>query len=404
MKKKILVLMALMMSVGMYAQKFEVIREYPFDDFLQYYEEWPDDIGYSSPGLVEIVSFKNRLLVMNDAKYKCFYGDEKYEIIPEYIYHDFKVINNVLYINFKDTIGVYFDSLDINKPNYILPIDKKEFPTFVLTANFMSEGMVFAQTDYDELVSWKLLGEGKSEYYNAKKTEELLEEGLAEKVGLNIYSNDIYFGENCVTCDKAPYVKAKIPMKILDEKYKDFPIRKYGKGFHYLGTDKNCLSYFYYLNDPTQVTGLAERSGEAFVVNIVCADNFEKTFQTVATLPAGDWDPERRAGGLIARCSQCIDEEGNVYFTDCSKEKGVYQIKKLTNTWSKELGYSERKIGRMTANRIPLYKAKKINSENNGYNYEHEYLWILESGKKWSKVRKVDGREGYVETKYIRFN
>ena len=43
MKKKILVLMALIMSVGMYAQKFEVIREYPFDDFLQYYEEWPDD-------------------------------------------------------------------------------------------------------------------------------------------------------------------------------------------------------------------------------------------------------------------------------------------------------------------------------------------------------------------------
>ena len=71
-----------MMSVGMYAQKFEVIREYPFDDFLQYYEEWLDDIGYSSPGLVEIVSFKNRLLVMNNSKYQWFYGDEKYKIIP----------------------------------------------------------------------------------------------------------------------------------------------------------------------------------------------------------------------------------------------------------------------------------------------------------------------------------
>ena len=58
----------------------------------------------------------------------------------------------------------------------------------------------------------------------------------------------------------------------------------------------------------------------------------------------------------------------------------------------------------MTANRIPLYEKKDTRSENNGYNYEHEYLWVLKSGEKWSKVRKVDGREGYVETKYIRFN
>ena len=58
----------------------------------------------------------------------------------------------------------------------------------------------------------------------------------------------------------------------------------------------------------------------------------------------------------------------------------------------------------MTANRIPLYEAKDTGSENNGYNYEHEYLWVLEQEEEWSKVRKVDGREGYVETKYIRFN
>lgn len=90
--------------------------------------------------------------------------------------------------------------------------------------------------------------------------------------------------------------------------------------------------------------------------------------------------------------------------TNCNKEKGVYQIKKLTNTWSKELGYSERIIGRMNANRIPLYEAKKTSAENNGYNYEYEYLWVLEKTKTWCKVRKVDGREGYVETKYIRFN
>ena len=406
MKKTILMLLvAITMGVSAVAQKFEVIREYPFDDFLQYYEEWPDDDGYEAPGITNMVNIAGDIYIYIENKNEWVKADK-----TEYKQTSLKEVGihtqteEVMYVKEKNKrLKIYINKIDFGSPSYILDLEPNTYYKGSKCVYF-TEGMVFAQTNNDKLMSWKLLGEGKSEYYNAEKTEELLEEGLAEKVGLNIYSNDIYFGENCITRDKAPYVKAKIPMKILDEKYKDLTVRQYGKGFIYIGTDKNGLSYFYYLNDPTQVTGQAERSGEPLVVNIVCADNFEKTFQTVATLPAGDWDPERRAGGLIARCSQCIDEEGNVYFTDCSKEKGVYQIKKLTNTWSKELGYSERKIGRMTANRIPLYEKKDTRSENNGYNYEHEYLWVLESGKKWSKVRKVDGREGYVETRYIRFN
>ncbi len=403
MKKTILMLLvAITMGVSAVAQKFEVIREYPFDDFLQYYEEWIDDIGYSSPGLVEIVSFKNRLLVMNDAKYQWFYGDEKYKIIPEYVYHEMKVINGILFVSFKDKIGVYINKLDIEKPDYLLPIDKKEFPTFVLTANFMSEGMVFAQTSEDELVSWKLLGEGKSEYYNAEKTQEMLDSGLAEKVGLttNEYGSTFFFGEFDATSGIGPNFHNIVSnVTIKTEKYKTF---KNLRSFKYIGCDKEGIGYFYRFKY-NGVKYALEDPDNPIIVLIGVLDPWTKEVNVIE-LPAGDWDPERRAGGLIARCSQCIDEEGNVYFTDCSKEKGVYQIKKLTNTWSKELGYSERKIGRMTANRIPLYKAKKINSENNGYNYEHEYLWVLESGKKWSKVRKVDGREGYVETRYIRFN
>ena len=402
MKKTILAIICVLMCLRVVAQKFEVIWEHPFDDFLQYYEEWPDDIGYNSPGLSSMLKFKDTIVVKNNSKDEWFYAEDTYKKISKKIGDERKVINGVMYLDLEDSIGVYVDSTDIYKPDYILEYCN-DF-SYVPSVKFMSEGMIFAQTSEDKLISWKLLGEGKSEYYNAEKTEELLEEGLAEKVGLNEFIGCIYFGENCVTQDIAPYVKVTSTMKILDEKYKDLAIRKYIEGFIYIGTDKNGLSYFYYLNDPTQVTGQAERSGEPLVVNIVCADNFEKTFQTVATLPTGDWDPSRNAGGLIARCSQCIDEEGNVYFTDCSKEKGVYQIKKLTNTWSKELGYSERIIGRMNANRIPLYEAKKTSAENNGYNYEHEYLWVLEQEEEWSKVRKVDGREGFVETKYIRFN
>ena len=406
MKKTILVFMlAITMGVSAVAQKFEVIWEHAFDDFFEYYEEWPDDIGYGQPGIGEIFNKRGENYIFNDANGYWIRANDVTNRKESYgfIYGE---KNGILFLKFKDGLHLYIESQEIGKPDYVLKVEGTEkykgWPSS--QAIYFTEGMVFAQTNNDKLMSWKLLGNGKSEYYNAEKTQEMLDSGLAEKLGYSEFYGSIYFGENCVTRDTAPYVKVTSTMTILDEKYKELPIRKYIKGFIYLGTDKNGLSYFYYLNDPTQVTGLAERSGEALVVNIVCADNFEKTFQTVATLPAGDWDPSRNAGGLIARCSQCIDEEGNVYFTDCSKEKGVYQIKKLTNTWSKELGYSERKIGKMTANRIPLYEKKDTSSENNGYNYEHEYLWVLKSGEKWSKVRKVDGREGYVETRYIRFN
>ena len=405
MKKKILVLMALIMSVGMYAQKFEVIWETVFDNYFEYYEEWPDDMGYGPPGIYYLREINDEMYAFSMSSSSWFEVKMPYEIKKDYGNGYIRQFNNnkSSYFLRNGEIRIYLEDFEYEKYDYLLKIEEgiylKDYQTIYYT-----EDMVFFQTNEDKLISWKLLGNGKSEYYNAEKNQEMLDSGLAEKLGYSEFYGSIYFGENCVTRDTAPYVKVTSTMTILDEKYKELPIRKYIKGFIYLGTDKNGLSYFYYLNDPTQVTGLAERSGEALVVNIVCADNFEKTFQTVATLPARDWDPERRAGGLIARCSQCIDEEGNVYFTDCSKEKGVYQIKKLTNTWSKELGYSERKIGRMTANRIPLYEKKDTSSENNGYNYEHEYLWVLESGKKWSKVRKVDGREGYVETKYIRFN
>ena len=42
----------------MNAQKFEVIQEYSFDVFFQYYEEWPDDEGYGQPGLGGFKSIK----------------------------------------------------------------------------------------------------------------------------------------------------------------------------------------------------------------------------------------------------------------------------------------------------------------------------------------------------------
>ena len=401
MKKAILVvLVALIMCVNMNAQKFEVIQEYAFDDFLQYYEEWPDDEGYNPSGLTFMLSYKDNFLLKNSSNSQWFYSEEKYRKIEKKITDIHKVVNGIMYISFEDSVGVYIESSDIRKPDYLLSIDKKEFPDYIPDVKFMSEGMVFAQTTERTLISWKLLENGKSEYYNAKQTQEMLDSGLAKKLGLtkNKSGSTFYFGEFNITSGYGPnYSKIINSLTFKTPGYEDRTTLQYWGTF--IGTDKQGLSYYYESN----LTDSDYNGKDLLHVNIAVLDPWTKEVNIIE-LPAGDWDPSRNAGGLIARCSQCIDEDGNVYFTDCNKEKGVYQIKKLTNTWSEELGYSKRIIGRVNANQIPLYKSKKTSSETNGYNYEHEFLWVLEKGKTWCKVRKVDGREGFIETKYIDFN
>ena len=404
MKKTILMLLvAITMGVSVVAQKFEVIWETVFDNYFEYYEEWPDDMGYGPPGIYYLRKINDKMYAFSMSSSSWFEVKVPYEIKKNYGNGYIRGFNNnkSSYFLRNGEIRIYLEDFEYEKYDYLLKIEEgiylKDYETIYYT-----EDMVFFQTNNDKLISWKLLGEGKSEYYNAEKTEELLEEGLAEKVGLttNARRTNFFFGEFNATSGSGPnYSKIKEELTIKTPGYDEY---EGVLGFHYIGTDKTGLSYYwgYKYNG---VTVAIRDPYNPIEVLIAVLDPWEKEVNIIE-LPAGDWDPERRAGGLIARCSQCIDEEGNVYFTDCSKEKGVYQIKKLTNTWSKELGYSERKIGRMTANRIPLYEKKDTRSENNGYNYEHEYLWVLESGKKWSKVRKVDGREGYVETKYIRFN
>ena len=384
----------------MNAQKFEVIQEYAFDDFLQYYEEWPDDEGYNPSGLTFMLSYKDNFLLKNSSNSQWFYSEEKYRKIEKKITDIHKVVNGIMYISFEDSVGVYIESSDIRKPDYLLSIDKKEFPDYIPDVKFMSEGMVFAQTTERTLISWKLLENGKSEYYNAKQTQEMLDSGLAKKLGLtkNKSGSTFYFGEFNITSGYGPnYSKIINSLTFKTPGYEDRTTLQYWGTF--IGTDKQGLSYYYESN----LTDSDYNGKDLLHVNIAVLDPWTKEVNIIE-LPAGDWDPSRNAGGLIARCSQCIDEDGNVYFTDCNKEKGVYQIKKLTNTWSEELGYNKRIIGRVNANQIPLYKSKKTSSETNGYNYEHEFLWVLEKGKTWCKVRKVDGREGFIETKYIDFN
>ena len=108
-----------------------------------------------------------------------------------------------------------FSAQDIKKKvDYVLKIegtDKyKGWP--YSQAIYFTEGMVFAQTSDNKLISWKLLENGKSEYYNAKQTQEMLDSGLAKKLGLtkNKSGSTFYFGEFNITSGYGPnYSKIK---------------------------------------------------------------------------------------------------------------------------------------------------------------------------------------------------
>ena len=402
MKKAILfVLLSFILCVNLYAQRFEVIWECPFDKNFEYYEEWPDDEGYGPAGIYYLQDISGKIYAFSMSSSNWFEAKNPYEIKEEYGNGYIRVFNNnkSCYFLRNGEIRIYLDDFVYENYDYLLKIEEgvyiKDYHTIYYT-----EDMIFFQTSDNKLISWKLLENGKSEYYNAKQTQEMLDSGLAKKLGLtkNKSGSIFYFGEFNITSGYGPnYANIINSLTFKTPGYEDRTTVQYWGTF--IGTDKQGLSYYYESN----LTDSDYNGKDLLHVNIAVLDPWTKEVNIIE-LPAGDWDPSRNAGGLIARCSQCIDEDGNVYFTDCNKEKGVYQIKKLTNTWSEELGYNKRIIGRVNANQIPLYKSKKTSSETNGYNYEHEFLWVLEKGKNWCKVRKVDGREGYVETKYIDFN
>ena len=58
-------------------------------------------------------------------------------------------------------------------------------------------------------------------------------------------------------------------------------------------------------------------------------------------------------------------------------------------------------VGQVTTNHVALRNEPSEKSEYNGYNYENDYVQILETKGDWSRVHKLDGREGWMESKYI---
>lgn len=405
MKKLMITSLFLLCNCFIFAQRFEIIKEIKFGEPIRYYEKW-DPIEGSNPGIYQIQNWKGQIILFDTDNHKYInlfdYNQEKkynslYNIVSYNQNDEMLVLGERGSIN---KIDIYKNSQNIQVPDYTIDFTNiKDKITFTL---YNTDNKIFAKLSNNTFVYWELLAEGKTLFHDDKQTKYELENGLAEHIGLNKVGSQIYFGENCVTGKKAPnFSKYWKNIIIKHDKY-EWLSSSFSTAFSYEGTDKRGLSYYSAVGNGFNID-LSTHPEIPFEYIVAVLDPWtHEVF--IVELPEGDWNPARNSKGFIAMNSSCIDFEGNFYLTDCNKEKGCYEIKKLSNDWIKQYDFYKREIGIMNANHIPLYNELKSTADNNGYNFEHEYLWILEHKKDWCKVRKVDGREGWVETKYISFN
>ena len=404
MKKNILIVLFLIIASSCFAQKFEVIKELRFGHPIEYYEESDPNEGKTA-GIASICFKDNVFYILDNSKDTWIsLADINDKYTAQYLDGAIKTtFNNGVYLygNFKEgyELNLIIKNKELNYPDYRIIVQEKidEFSSIIY-----SENRLFS-TKYDKsLIYWELLPEGKTIYHAAEQTKKEMEDGLAEQLGIQEKWGGIYFGENRITNTEAPlFNEIANEVVIKTTKYSYLPSGSW-IWWSCLGTDKKGITYYFSWWADEESSKAEKNPDIPFKLYFGALDSWNKEFY-ITELPEGDWNPPRNKNGFIAVCSQCIDEDGNIYFTDCNKEKGCYEIKKLSNDWVKKYDFYNREVGRMNANHIPLQTTANQSSNNNGYNFDHEYLWILEHGKDLCKVRKVDGREGYVETKYINF-
>lgn len=402
MKKLILSVIFLLNTIFIFAQKFEVTKEIKFGQPIKYYENW-DPVEGGNPGIYQMQSWKNQLILFDTDNHFYFNlenPNQKREYKSLYNILSFSQNDEILVLGEKGSINkidIYTKSKNITQPDYSIDYsDVKDKFSFSL---YYTENKLFSNGN-SGLIYWELLPDGKTKFHNATQTKQEMENGLAEHLGISIDDEGLYFGDTSVSFTNPPnYKNYWKEVSIVTEQYQSFG-KKFGGC---MGVDKRGLAYFNLYKNSANDKRPLKNPNLPIQVYISVLDPWTHQVYMIE-LPEGNWNPARNENGLIANMVNCVDFNGNIYFTDCNKQKGCYEIKKLSNDWIKQYDFYKREIGIMNTNHIPLQNEAKLSAENNGYNFDHEYLWILEHQDDWCKVRKVDGREGWVETKYINFD
>jgi len=271
------------------------------------------------------------------------------------------------------------------------------------TPLYLTGNMLFAQVGNKKLASWELLPDGKTFYRDSKQTEIWLNAN-GQKVGYHLspYGN-IYFGDYSLI-EKGLYTEFIWKDLIYPETGLVRNVDEF-QTFEFLGIDSKGLNY-YIRYVPHPYGNRASLIKNPIRVSICIIDTWTRKV-TAFELPANTWNPPRNEEmGLLGTFPWAVSPSGDIFFFDADVQKREYLLKKVQNDWWAELGVDKRRIGRVKDNYIPLQISASTSAKNNGYNYQHEFVWILEESKTtatvngkavpWVRVRKIDGREGWM--------
>ena len=417
MKKLLCIYIGLIIfAASFFSQEVEVVKHIKFGDPLNFWTEWDPNEGYA-PGIRNIlVSKNNEILLQANGENNIFYANDftkelttlkkEQEGLDRFI-----LMNNikdgyiagyadVVYINQKPSSYIY--NLYFNK-NDVLKEIKAEFKkgetggTFYYTGN-----TIFMQTEKKDLVSIELLSDGTNKVRGVDETKSWLESGKGEEIGLSYNEVEAThtFGDNSFSKPGPSYWNIMNDLTLkkpeLAEKH-----RMRGTGYGYLGEDSKGLIYFRNMVSDKGKWNY-DNQGLNIQFGIAVIDVWTKQVYFYEDYAKNEWNPPRNSEGkFIGSYAWTVAPDGSIYFADADTDKGEYQIKRIPNRWYKDMGMESRTIGQMNANHIPLAKEASATAQNDGYCFENDFVWVKETKASWSRIQKIDGRTGWVESRYI---
>lgn len=411
MKKVLFCLIIGVLISNVYAEKSKLVKHLKFNEPLKYYTYWDPNEGIS-PG-IDILIAKNDNdfygFCYNSNTWYHFVQNEYEELIkhtcipgssengqPIYFYDNNTLVIGI--INYGS--GCNNLHLHINKNGNIYDINERlNQYTYIQSESslFFSDDVLFLLTYDRDFVIIELKPNQSYNITDINDSKKWIMENT-KKYGINYIDGIMFFGDYTFLPSSKKYYLNDDTINILNKNYGQINSIE-ELGYKPIGKDSVGLDYFRLLKYDGVNIKYSIAVYNSWSNEIIIYDDFEKN----------DWNPPKKDDidddelEFVGAYPWTIGADGAIYFLDADDKEREYQIKKIENRWYKDFGIDKKQIGHCNSNDIPLYTEKNVTSKTEVFNYCNDCLLILKKEGEFCKVRKIDGREGWMETKYITF-
>ena len=433
MRKTIIFISLVFISTFVWSQNIELIKRIPFgtEGAFNYSTSWDENEG-SAPELRVLASYENLMILFDGKNYyelnlTSKKLQKKFTLKYAAPYTGIQIYGNLsygfLYGNVSAGTNQNEDSLIIFHKGIEYKIENKTglFPYGIFDyASFLCiDNTVFFMTAGKGLVCIQLKNNGTYTIKNESETSNYLNGGKAEELGFVFIKNKkgnisrISVGDYSLNRSSEGidfWKRWDDTFQMMNPKYQDkknidsfspnpgFPV------YTLTGSDANGFHYFMRFDSEN---GRFSNDNPGFNVkfSIAVLTPFDSKLYIYEDYKENEWNPARnKAGKPICKTSFYIAPDGSIYYSDCNAQNKEWLIKKIPNRLYDQPEVDISHIGIIINNNIPLYENANSFSAANGNNYENDIVLQKETKGDWSRIQKLDGREGWIETKYINFD